>query len=218
MIRDAIRILLKYVFRIADCTGLCKAKVGGGLRQVCGKIGVPPVLSYGTCTDTGRVADLLGMVSHALGDVPIPDLPVAVAAPEYMEQKATVDAVFALALGFYTYVNPVPTVTGGPNLVKLLTQDCRDVTGGLLNVETDAVKAAEASWRTSRTGAGTWVYGGAFRRGPIIDRRKRLQSEARCLQTLKKTRQKRVDVHAAHAYSDNRNNNFRLSCINEPNF
>ena len=30
-----------------------------------------------------------------------------------MEQKATIDALFALALGLYTYVNPVPTVTGG---------------------------------------------------------------------------------------------------------
>jgi carbon-monoxide dehydrogenase catalytic subunit len=38
-----------------------------------------------------------------------------------MEQKATIDAVYALALGLYTHVNPVPTVTGAPRLVKLLT-------------------------------------------------------------------------------------------------
>ena len=61
-----------------------------------------------------------------------------------MEQKATIDAVFALALGLFTYVNPVPTVTGAPQLVKLLTQDCKQVTGGLLNVETDPVKAVDA--------------------------------------------------------------------------
>jgi carbon-monoxide dehydrogenase catalytic subunit len=60
-----------------------------------------------------------------------------------MEQKATIDGIIGLALGLYTYVNPVPTVTGGPNLVKLLTHDIQDITGGLLNVETDAVKAAE---------------------------------------------------------------------------
>ena len=40
-------------------------------------------------------------------------------------------------------MNPVPTVTGGPNLVKLLTQDCQQVTGGLLNVEMDTVKAVD---------------------------------------------------------------------------
>jgi len=61
-----------------------------------------------------------------------------------MEQKATIDAIFALAFGLYTYVNPVPTVTGAPNLVKLLTEDCRNVTGGVLHVETDATAAAEA--------------------------------------------------------------------------
>jgi carbon-monoxide dehydrogenase catalytic subunit len=60
-----------------------------------------------------------------------------------MEQKATIDAVFALAFGLYTYVNPVPTITGGPDLVKLLTEDCKDITGGVLHMETDASEAAD---------------------------------------------------------------------------
>jgi len=119
-----------------------KELAGGGLKKVCESLGILPVLSYGTCTDTGRLADLLFMVSGAVG-VPIMDLPVAAVAPEYMEQKATIDAVFALALGLYTYVNPVPTLTGGPNLVKLLTDDLKHITGGLLSVEKDAVKAVE---------------------------------------------------------------------------
>ena len=127
--------------------GLCapeaKELAGPGLKSLCEKLGVPPVLSYGTCTDTGRLADLLGSISEALGGVPIPDLPVAAVAPEYMEQKATIDAVFALALGLYTYVNPVPTVTGAPNLVQLLTQDCPQVTGGVIRVEKDPVEAVE---------------------------------------------------------------------------
>lgn len=127
--------------------GLCsldaKEFAGPGLKGLCESLGIPPVLSFGTCTDTGRLADLVGAISVALGDVPIPDLPVAACAPEYMEQKATIDAVFALAFGLYTYVNPVPTVTGGPNLVKLLTEDCKDVTGGVLHVETDVVTAVD---------------------------------------------------------------------------
>ena len=125
------------------CSPEAKEFAGPGLRKLCEKLNIPPVLSYGTCTDTGRLADLLAAVSAALGGVPMPDLPVAAVAPEYMEQKATIDAIFALALGLYTYVNPVPTVTGAPNLVKLLTQDCKEVTGGLLSVETDAVKAVD---------------------------------------------------------------------------
>lgn len=126
--------------------GLCKLEAkefaGPGLKTICEKLSIPPVLSFGTCTDTGRLADLLSAISDALR-VPITDLPIVAAAPEYMEQKATIDAVFALALGLYTYVNPVPTVTGGPNLVKLLTQDCKGLTGGVLNMESDPIKAVD---------------------------------------------------------------------------
>jgi carbon-monoxide dehydrogenase catalytic subunit len=125
------------------CAAGAKEYAGPGLKSVCEALAVPPVLSFGTCTDTGRLADLLAAISQALGGVPVTALPVAAVAPEYMEQKATIDAIFALAFGLFTYVNPVPTVTGAPNLVKLLTQDLPSVTGGLLNVETDPVKAAE---------------------------------------------------------------------------
>jgi carbon-monoxide dehydrogenase catalytic subunit len=128
--------------------GLCRPEAsefaGSGLRGLCQTLGIPPVLSYGTCTDTGRIADLLATLSRALGNVPVSELPVAAVAPEYMEQKATIDAIFALAFGLYTYVNPVPTVTGAPNLIHLLTQDCQQLTGGILNVEKDPVQAANA--------------------------------------------------------------------------
>ena len=127
--------------------GLCsleaKELAGDGLKAVCELLKIPPVLSYGTCTDTGRIADLLAALSYSLGGISVSDLPVAAVAPEYMEQKATIDAVFALAFGLYTYVNPVPTITGGPNLVKLLTEDCREVTGGIMSVEKDPIKAVD---------------------------------------------------------------------------
>lgn len=125
------------------CSPEAREMAGPGLSALCEKLGVPPVLSYGTCTDTGRIADLIGMISAELGGVPVPDLPVVALAPEYMEQKATIDAMFAAALGLYTYVNPVPFITGGPNLVRLLTEELPGVTGGVLHVETDAVEAAE---------------------------------------------------------------------------
>jgi carbon-monoxide dehydrogenase catalytic subunit len=145
--RDILVLSLGCGNAAMQVAGLCsveaKELAGPGLKSLCEKLDTPPVLSYGTCTDTGRLADMLAAVSEAL-EVSIPDLPVVAVAPEYMEQKATIDAVFALALGLYTYVNPVPTVTGAPNLVKLLTQDCEQLTGGLLNVEKDAVNAASS--------------------------------------------------------------------------
>jgi carbon-monoxide dehydrogenase catalytic subunit len=128
--------------------GLCSPEArdlaGSGLKKICQSLGVLPVLSFGTCTDTGRLADLVGAVSDALGGVAIPDLPIVAVAPEYMEQKATIDAIFALAFGLYTYVNPVPTLTGGSDLVKLLTVDCKDITGGILHVENDPIQAVDA--------------------------------------------------------------------------
>ena len=146
--RDVLVLSLGCGNAAMQVAGLCspeaKKFAGPGLSGLCRTLKIPPVLSYGTCTDTGRLADLLAAISNALGGVPIPDLPVAAVAPEYMEQKATIDAIFALALGLYTYVNPVPTVTGAPNLVQLLTQDCKQVTGGILNVETDPVQAVDS--------------------------------------------------------------------------
>jgi len=111
---------------------------GPSLRRVCEALGIPPVLSFGTCTDTGRLAMLVTAVANAL-DVDVCDLPVAVTAPEYMEQKATIDAVFAVAFGLYTHVSPTPPLTGGKKLMKLLTDDVEKLTGGKFAVETSPV-------------------------------------------------------------------------------
>jgi carbon-monoxide dehydrogenase catalytic subunit len=119
-----------------------KELAGSGLKAVCEQLNIPPVLSFGTCTDTGRALVLVKAVADALGVDPS-QLPVAVTAPEYMEQKATIDALAALAFGLYTHVAPVAPVTGAPNLVKLLTQDIEGLTGGKLAVQTDPVEAAD---------------------------------------------------------------------------
>lgn len=60
-----------------------------------------------------------------------------------MEQKASIDALFALAFGLYTYVNPVLTITGGADLMKLLTEDLKHLTGGVLHMELDTKEAIE---------------------------------------------------------------------------
>ena len=118
-----------------------KQEAGPGLKAVCELLKIPPVLSFGTCTDTGRITLLVTAVADALGVDPSA-LPVAVTAPEYMEQKATIDAIFALAFGLYTHVAPLPPVGGAPRLVKLLTEDIEGITGGKIAVQTDMVEAA----------------------------------------------------------------------------
>jgi carbon-monoxide dehydrogenase catalytic subunit len=75
--------------------------------------------------------------------VDISDLPIAVTAPEWMEQKATIDALFAIAYGTYTHLSPTPFITGAPKLVKLLTEDVETLTGGKVALGDDPIQAAK---------------------------------------------------------------------------
>jgi carbon-monoxide dehydrogenase catalytic subunit len=128
-----------------EVAGLCNMDAvemaGDGLKAVCKALGIPPVLSFGTCTDTGRISMLVtALADHLNAD--ISDLPIAVTAPEWMEQKATIDGLFAVAYGCYTHLSPTPFITGAPDLVKLLTQDVEGLTGGKVAVGDDPVEAA----------------------------------------------------------------------------
>jgi len=129
--------------QVAGLTSMEAVELAGEkLKAVCKALNILPVLSFGTCTDTGRAAYLVRLIADALG-VDIPQLPVAVTAPEYMEQKATIDAVFAVAYGLTTHVSPAPPITGSEDAVKLYTEDVEKLTGGKVLVEDDPVKAAE---------------------------------------------------------------------------
>ena len=131
-----------------EVAGLCNLEAidkyaGEGLKEVCHMLKIPPVLSFGTCTDTGRISMLVTALADHM-DLDIPDLPIAVTAPEWMEQKATIDGIFAVAYGAYTHLSPTPFVTGAPKLVKLLTEDVEGLTGGKVALGDDPVEAAKA--------------------------------------------------------------------------
>lgn len=128
-----------------EVAGLCNLDAinaaGEGLKEVCNMLKIPPVLSFGTCTDTGRISMLVTALANHL-DVDIPQLPIAVTAPEWMEQKATIDGVFAVAYGAYTHLSPTPFLTGAEKLVKLLTDDVEGLTGGKIALGDDPVQVA----------------------------------------------------------------------------
>ena len=143
-----------------EVAGLCNLDAinmaGSGLKEVCGMLKIPPVLSFGTCTDTGRISMLVTALADHL-KVDVPQLPIAVTAPEWMEQKATIDGVFAVAYGAYTHLSPTPFVTGAPGLVKLLTEDVEGLTGGKIALGDDPVEVAnniEAHIISKRKGLG----------------------------------------------------------------
>ncbi|MCM8711187.1 anaerobic carbon-monoxide dehydrogenase catalytic subunit [Clostridium sp. SYSU_GA19001] len=129
-----------------EVAGLCTVAAaneiaGAGLKEVCNLLKIPPVLSFGTCTDTGRISMLVTALADHL-NVDVSDLPIAVTAPEWMEQKATIDGIFAIAYGCYTHLSPTPFMTGAPQLVELLTVKAEDVTGGKVALGDDPVEVA----------------------------------------------------------------------------
>lgn len=128
-----------------EVAGLCNLEAanmaGEGLKEICNALKIPPVLSFGTCTDTGRISMLVTALADHL-DVDVSDLPIAVTAPEWMEQKATIDGVFAIAYGAYTHLSPTPFITGAPALVKLLTEDVEGLTGGKVALGDNPVEVA----------------------------------------------------------------------------
>ncbi|WP_297422809.1 anaerobic carbon-monoxide dehydrogenase catalytic subunit [Clostridium sp.] len=130
-----------------EVAGLCTIEAanefaGDGLKEVCNMLKIPPVLSFGTCTDTGRISMFVTALADHL-DVDTSELPIAVTAPEWMEQKATIDGIFALAYGAYTHLSPTPFITGAPLLVELLTKKAEDVTGGKIALGDDPVEVAQ---------------------------------------------------------------------------
>lgn len=87
---------------------------GDGLREVCETVGIPPVLSLGSCVDNSRILIACAEMVRigGLGDS-IADLPVAGVAPEYMSEKAICIGQYFVASGVYTIFGVTfPTIEG----------------------------------------------------------------------------------------------------------
>jgi carbon-monoxide dehydrogenase catalytic subunit len=87
---------------------------GEGLQEVCETVGIPPVLSLGSCVDNSRILIACAEMVRigGLGES-IADLPVAGCAPEYMSEKAICIGQYFVASGVYTIFGVTfPTVEG----------------------------------------------------------------------------------------------------------
>jgi carbon-monoxide dehydrogenase catalytic subunit len=116
-------------------------KAGPGLKEVCGALGIPPVLHVGSCVDNVRILVLVAALANTLG-CDISDLPVAGSAPEWYSEKAATIGCYFVASGVFTHLGPMPPVTGSMNVVKLLTEGLEDVVGATFAVEADPQKAS----------------------------------------------------------------------------
>ena len=116
-------------------------KAGPGLKEVCGALGIPPVLHLGSCVDNVRILVLLSALANALG-VDMDKLPVAGSAPEWYSEKAATIGCYFVASGVTTHLGPMPPVTGSMNVVKLLTEGLKEVVGATFYVNPDPDQAA----------------------------------------------------------------------------
>ena len=87
---------------------------GPGLQEVCETVGMPPVLSLGSCVDNSRILIACAeMVKIGGLGSSIADLPVAGCAPEYYSEKAICIGQYFVASGVYTIFGVTfPTVEG----------------------------------------------------------------------------------------------------------
>lgn len=115
---------------------------GPGLQEICGALGIPPVLHLGSCVDNVRILVLVSALANALG-CDISDLPVAGSAPEWYSEKAATIATYFVASGVFTHLGPMPPITGSMPVVELLTAGLDDVVGATFAVEPDPAAAAE---------------------------------------------------------------------------
>ncbi|MDT3699024.1 MAG: anaerobic carbon-monoxide dehydrogenase catalytic subunit [Thermincola sp.] len=118
-------------------------QAGASLAEECRSIGVPPVWNFGACTDIGRMSMVVTVLAGML-DVDTPKLPVAVSAPEYLEQKAVADGFFALAFGLWINLGPLPPITGGAEVSKVLQEEMVSITGGQLDLTQGVMEVADA--------------------------------------------------------------------------
>ena len=87
---------------------------GDGLAEVCEAVGIPPVLSMGSCVDNSRILIAASEMVKigGLGDS-IADLPAAGAAPEWMSEKAISIGQYFVASGVFTVFGVTfPTIEG----------------------------------------------------------------------------------------------------------
>ncbi|MGN0704003.1 MAG: carbon monoxide dehydrogenase [Lentihominibacter sp.] len=129
---------------------------GDSLKEVCQSLGIPPVLNFGPCLAIGRMELVAGGIAAELG-VDIPQLPIVMSAPQWLEEQALADGAFALALGFTVHLGLPPFVTGSPAAVDVLTNKMKDITGGQLIIDTDIEASAdtlEAVIMEKRSGLG----------------------------------------------------------------
>jgi carbon-monoxide dehydrogenase catalytic subunit len=114
---------------------------GPKLKAICKKLGIPPVLNFGPCLAIGRLEIVATELAEAL-KIDMPQLPLVLSAPQWLEEQALADGCFGLALGLPLHLGLPPYVTGSKVAVKVLCEDMVSLTGGRVIINNDAKESA----------------------------------------------------------------------------
>jgi carbon-monoxide dehydrogenase catalytic subunit len=115
---------------------------GPGLKEVCGSLGIPPVVHMGSCVDNSRIMHLCALIADALG-VDISDLPVGASSPEWYSEKAAAIATYAVASGINVHLGHPPNILGSQIVTDLALNGLKGLVGAVFHVEPDPLQAAE---------------------------------------------------------------------------
>ncbi|HSH12765.1 MAG TPA: anaerobic carbon-monoxide dehydrogenase catalytic subunit [Desulfurivibrionaceae bacterium] len=118
------------------------AMAGPGLQEICGSLGIPPVLHMGSCVDNARILQLAALLANGLG-VDISDLPLAGSSPEWYSEKAAAIGTYCVASGIYTHLGHPPNITGSELVTNLAIKGLDQLLGACFGIEPDPFKAAE---------------------------------------------------------------------------
>ncbi|MGL5244219.1 MAG: anaerobic carbon-monoxide dehydrogenase catalytic subunit, partial [Sarcina sp.] len=104
---------------------------GDNLKEVCKSLKIPPVLNFGPCLAIGRL-ELIATELAAYLNIDVPQLPLVLSAPQWLEEQALADGVFGLTLGLPLHLALPPFIGGSQRAMELFTKELKGITGGQL--------------------------------------------------------------------------------------
>jgi carbon-monoxide dehydrogenase catalytic subunit len=113
-----------------------KLLCGAGLRRVCELVNIPPILHMGACVDISRMMLLATGIAKDW-EVDTTQIPVVGCAPEWMSEKAVSIANYVVSTGLDVYLGIEPQVKGSTQMMELITQGTRKITGAGYIINTD---------------------------------------------------------------------------------
>lgn len=120
-----------------------KELCGPGLKRVCELVGIPPILHMGSCVDISRILLLVTGIANEWG-IDMTQVPAVGCAPEWMSEKAVAIANYVVGSGVDVYLGIEPQVKGSSQMMELITEGTREITGAgfIINTDPDALVQA----------------------------------------------------------------------------